>query len=798
MKILKKTAALAVAGATLATAGALTAQAAEVTYQPYIQPGDTSQFGAHDQKVIAWQTDEAIPDNAAYLVEFGRSPNFGHSVSVASHVVDNYLSADSNLPVPADASGAHVNYYAVLKGLDYDTQYYYRVTGPGLPADGFVSSFHTRKRSGHFSFQVMGDEGFFQAVPDSNPQRRVNYEARIVHEMYDIHNLKIAGAPKLPEPNLALNTGDNVYYNGAEGSYRDFWMPVWNNAVSSNETGAPFIRHIPYYIVLGNHDMGSTGVSANLLGNDSAGKYSGLTGGGDALQYFNNFYFPLNGPLGVDPQHIFNGDVSSPTGFYFSYQGQSYDSPAAIEAFRASTEVDTGKGPKRQIDTMSNYSFDSGNAHFVFLDANPHLFNGLLSYVATYKSAPTNFPNYPSILAKWLVNDLDSSNQTWKVVVFHQPSFSSGNLTLRNFQMRRIAKFLEDHGVNIVFNGHEHNYQRTYPLRALDRVADVPSENAAPAVAIDQNYDGNTNTVPDGVLYIVEGAGGEGGHDSGLEQTRGAGPMVDQDDSATGTFSFGPGLTFPNGPASWLDDHLTSAEMAPFIDGAGQGPKITARFKSKVFSFADVVVDNNRLTMYQISEPLQSTSSATSDNPAPFGTDFFGNPLNDPIPDTLIDPETGKVVSAPATGTPALLDRFTITKPEVAHRLQARLQAPHHAQPGATVEYRLNLRNRSGIALNGTQVVLTLPEGTSYAGSVDFNATQHDNKVVLTLGRLDADASRDVSIPVTLPQHADRHDELRVFAEVRSATAMPVMVRPVETHFRESHEGHEHHREHRV
>ena len=282
MKILKKTAALAVAGATLAMAGSLTAQAAEVTYQPYIQPGDNSQFGAHDQTVIAWQTDETIPNNAAYLVEFGRSPNFGHNVSVASHVVDNYLSADSNLPVPADASGAHVNYYAVLKGLNYDTQYYYRVTGPGLPSDGFVSSFHTRKRSGHFSFQVMGDEGFFQAVPDSNPPRRVNYEARIVHEMYDIHNLKIAGAPKLPQPNLALNTGDNVYYNGAEGSYRDFWMPVWNNAVSSNETGAPFIRHIPYYIVLGNHDMGSTGVSANLLGNDSAGKYSGLTGGGAA------------------------------------------------------------------------------------------------------------------------------------------------------------------------------------------------------------------------------------------------------------------------------------------------------------------------------------------------------------------------------------------------------------------------------------------------------------------------------------------------------------------------------------
>ena len=325
-----------------------------------------------------------------------------------------------------------------------------------------------------------------------------------------MNNLSVPGAPQLPKPDLALNTGDNVYFNGAEGSYQDFWMPVWNNPISSNETGAPFIRQIPYYIVAGNHDIGSTGISANLLGDDNAGKYSGGTGGGDALQYFNNYYFPLNGPTGVDPQYIFNGDVSSPTGFYFSYQGKTYNSPAAIEAFRASTTVDTGKGVKRQIDTMGNYSFDNGNAHFVFLDANPHLFAGLLSYAATYTSPATSFPDYPSILAKWLINDLDSSDQTWKVVVFHHPSFSSGNLTMRNFQMRRIAKLLEDHGVNVVFNGHEHNYQRTYPLRALSSVADAPTTSGSPAVAIDDAFDGIANTIPDGVIYVVEGAGGEG------------------------------------------------------------------------------------------------------------------------------------------------------------------------------------------------------------------------------------------------------------------------------------------------
>ena len=773
------------------TAGcAFQAQAAQVTYQPYIQPGDAGRFGARDLKVIAWQTDETKPDNAAYQVEFGTSADFGRRAKVASHIVDNYLSADPALPVPPTASGAHVNYYAVLKGLGYDTKYYYRVTGPGLPADGFVSSFTTRKRNGHFSFEVVGDEGFFQAVPNSNPPRRVNYESRIVHEMYDVHNLSIPGTPQLPSPDLALNTGDNVYFNGAEGSYRDFWMPVWNNDHSSNETGAPFIRHIPYYIVIGNHDIGSTGISANLLGDDNAGKYSGETGGGDALQYFNNFYFPLNGPTGVDPQYTWNGDASTPNGFYFKYQGTTYDSPAAIEAFRASTAVDTGKGMKRQIDTMGNYSFDNGNAHFVFLDANPHLFNGLLSYAATYTSPATGFPEYPNILAKWLINDLDSSDQTWKFVVFHHPAFSSGNLTMRNFQMRRIAKFLEDHGVNVVFNGHEHNYQRTYPLRALGSVGDAPTTSGPAAVAVDTDYDGMTDTVPDGVIYLVEGAGGEDTHDSGLAVTRGAGPGADQDDSATGTFTYSNGMTFPNGPASWLDDHLTGAQMAPFMNGAGQGQKITAHFKSHVFSFADVVVKHNQLTMYQISEPLQATSSATADNPAPYGTDINGTPLNDPIPDTLIDPATGKVVSQPAEGTPALLDQFTITKPELAQQLQVQLQAPRDAQPGTTVSYTLRVANHSNHALNGTQAVFTLPKGSRFAGTLNNMVTQHGREVVVTLGRLAPAAQRDVSVSVTLPQHSRRDGVLRASAELRSATAMPVTANHVLTRLRLGQTGH--------
>src|SRR5262249_39176565 len=140
--------------------------------------------------------------------------------------------------------------------------------------------------------------------------------------------------------------------------------------------------------------------------------------------------------------------------------------------------------------------------------------------------------------------------------------------TQRNYQMRSISKLLEDHGVNIVFNGHEHNYQRTWPLRARPRVAEAPTSAGPRAVVVDTTFDGIQNIVPDGVIHVVEGAGGNRDFDGGKMTPRGQGAGLDQEDSATGTFDFGGGLVFPQGPNSWLDTNLTTTQMAPFFPNA--------------------------------------------------------------------------------------------------------------------------------------------------------------------------------------------------------------------------------------
>lgn len=749
----------------------------QVTFSPYIQLGDNGSFGPTDQIVIAWQTDETSPKPSAYKVEFQASERDHNVVRPSARVVDNYLAADPSLPTIPGAYGPHSNYTAVLHDLRYDTVYQYRVTGPGMPNGGFASSFRTRKRSPFYSFVVVGDEGFFPTVPNSNPALIIDYEARIAHLINNVANLQVPGVPPLPTSDFILNTGDNVYNEGTEDNYRDFFFPVYNSNVDSNEAGAPIIRSTLFFPADGNHDLGSTGVSANLLADNSAPLFSGNLSGGDALSYFNDFYFPQNGPKGFDIQFAWNGDTntSTPSGLTFSYQGQNFNSPAAIQAFRNSTKVDTGKGPSVQIDHQSNFSFDYGNAHILFLDANPHLFNDNLPGGNAFNAAPPTFTSYPSALGAWVINDLDSSKQPWKIVVYHQPAFSSGDATIVNGQMRAVAKLLEDHGVNMVFNGHEHNYQRTLPIRSTARTGSTPSTTAgSPAVFVDRQFDGTTRTVPDGVLYLVEGAGGNRDFDGDFAPPRGSGVGLDQDDSATGTFTDEPGLTVPQGPASWLDTNLTNPEMVNFIPNAGQGTKITTKFKSKVFSFGDVIVDNNRLTLYQISEPLQSTSSATSADPAPYGTDINGQPLNDPIPDTELDANTGEVISEPATGPSALLDKWTVVKPEVANAVIATLAVPARIHAGQTLTYTVTLKNRSQYSFNGTQVHFLVPGGLTFAGTPSDTISVLNGEVVLTVGRLASGAEETVTIPTAVSPESRGNEHFVARAEVSSSTALPL------------------------
>ena len=121
------------------------------------------------------------------------------------------------------------------------------------------------------------------------------------------------------------------------------------------------------------------------------------------------------------------------------------------------------------------YSFDYGNAHFTIVDSNK-----IAQDIDTSDLRPGS-PQY-----KWLKKDLESSNSEWKFVFFHHPPYSSSPHFPEEAceKMRILSPLFEKYGVDIVFNGHVHNYERSYPLK------------------------NNKIDMENGVIYVVTGGGG--------------------------------------------------------------------------------------------------------------------------------------------------------------------------------------------------------------------------------------------------------------------------------------------------
>lgn len=81
--------------------------------------------------------------------------------------------------------------------------------------------------------------------------------------------------------------------------------------------------------------------------------------------------------------------------------------------------------------------------------------------------------------------------------------------------MRVLSPLFEKQGVDVVLHGHEHTDQRTRPFRfAPTDAAGAKAINSKNRLVpgdftIDPHFDGKAVTKPDGILYIVIGAGGK-------------------------------------------------------------------------------------------------------------------------------------------------------------------------------------------------------------------------------------------------------------------------------------------------
>ena len=92
------------------------------------------------------------------------------------------------------------------------------------------------------------------------------------------------------------------------------------------------------------------------------------------------------------------------------------------------------------------YSFDYGPVHVAVIDAYPYYNKNSGNYLK-------RDPQY-----QWLKHDLESSHAPHKVVLVHPPAYSAG---LEEYNFRKdYQKLIEDNGVRLVLQGHNHFYAR--------------------------------------------------------------------------------------------------------------------------------------------------------------------------------------------------------------------------------------------------------------------------------------------------------------------------------------------------
>ncbi len=93
------------------------------------------------------------------------------------------------------------------------------------------------------------------------------------------------------------------------------------------------------------------------------------------------------------------------------------------------------------------YDFSYGNAHFIALYSNRVMAG--------------------DDQTRWLERTLKDSTARWKIVYFHRPPFSSGPHGGEKSVQEIWVPLFEKYGVDLVFSGHDHDYERTHPINGV-------------------------------------------------------------------------------------------------------------------------------------------------------------------------------------------------------------------------------------------------------------------------------------------------------------------------------------------
>jgi len=271
---------------------------------------------------------------------------------------------------------------------------------------------------------------------------------------------------------LFLMLGDNAYTRGTDAEYQ----------VAVFELYKDVLKGTAVWSTIGNHEMGTGSLPA--FGIFDAGGLS----------------------VSSDPDSFSDGNPLTPD------TGMPY-----LDIFTFPTAGEVGGVPSG---TEQYYSFDYGGVHVVSLDS----------------QLTARDPVQREAMRTWLIADLSANRGDWTVVIFHHPPYSYGshNSDSDSLLMQPFANYLDlpmvdmreeftpifdDYGVDVVYTGHSHSYERSYYIGgytgdAIDFDPQVNAElNASgqPAVGFGkEKYRQITASgLDDKVVYTVAGNSGK-------------------------------------------------------------------------------------------------------------------------------------------------------------------------------------------------------------------------------------------------------------------------------------------------
>ena len=153
-----------------------------------------------------------------------------------------------------------------------------------------------------------------------------------------------------------------------------------------------------------------------------------VTNGNKKQQWLDEYLKPAEELIGRVPIYVAIGNHEKNSHWYYKYV--SYPQPE------------------------NYYCFDYGNAHFAIIDSNKDLSPGSEQY-------------------EWLKKDLARTKARWRFVAHHHPPYSSAGgkykyvdaSKLGDLNVRHLVPLYEKYGVDIVWYGHVHDYERTWPIK---------------------------------------------------------------------------------------------------------------------------------------------------------------------------------------------------------------------------------------------------------------------------------------------------------------------------------------------